>query len=75
MATYGWVTEAEADTYFATRLGASTYWASGAEKAAALTTAYNNLVDCGKFSFPSTATDKMKRGQYEQALFLFENIS
>ncbi len=68
--TIGWVTEATADTYFTTRLNSASWWLTGTAKEAALTTAYNDLNDCGLFVFPSTATDAMKRMQYEQALFI-----
>ncbi len=67
--TYGWVTIAEADEYFSTRLGSDAYWVSGTNKAAALQTAYNDLNDSGLFVLPTTANDKMKRAQFEQALF------
>lgn len=67
---YGWVTLAEAETYMGTRLGASKYWNTGASKIAALQTAYNQLVACGLFSFPTVAVDAMKNAQYEMALFL-----
>ena len=71
----GWVTINEADTYFSTRWvkdGPATgnYWVTGINKTALLTTAYNQLVNCGLFTFPETATDLMKYAQYEQALFL-----
>jgi hypothetical protein len=67
---YGWVTLAEAETYMGTRLGASKHWNTGADKAAALQTAYNQLVACGLFSFPETAVTAMKNAQCEMALFL-----
>jgi len=57
------VTIEEADAYFATRLGASTYWASGTEKEAALTTAENQLAA----AYGAIAD---KPSIYEQALFL-----
>lgn len=64
--TNSWVTEAEGDTYMALRAGA-TAW-STADKDGLLVTAYWDLNDCGLFSFPVTATDAMKRAQFEQAL-------
>jgi hypothetical protein len=67
---YGWINISDANTYMATRLGASKYWTDTAEKAAALQTAYNQLVGCGLFSFPSTAAQVMKDAQCEMALFL-----
>jgi len=70
--SYGWVEVAEADSYFATRLGASTYWTSGVEKEAALQTAYEQLISSPRLSLPSSTTDAMKKAQYEQALFLLQ---
>jgi len=67
---YGWITLAEAETYMATRLGASEHWNTGASKIAALQTAYNQLVACGLFSFPETVVAAMKNAQCEMALFL-----
>ncbi len=67
--TYGWVTLAEANLYFTTRMNASK-WTASTEKESALTTAYNYLIASGAFSLPSTTTDAMKKAQYEQALFL-----
>ncbi len=67
---YGWITLAEAETYMATRLGASEHWHTGASKEAALQTAYNQLVACGLFSFPETVVAAMKNAQCEMALFL-----
>jgi len=78
MATvYGWITEAEADIYFATRVGARVFWASGAEKAAALTMAYNDLTLCDEFLFDDVASgedppDVYIEAQCEQALFLLQ---
>lgn len=68
MALHGWVTEAEADLYFTTRLNAAGVWVAGI-KPAALQTAYEHLIGCGYFTFPDTATDEMKKMQYEQTLF------
>ena len=68
--TYGWVTVAEADTYFATRIRASDWWTSGAEQEAALQTAYEQLIAHPELSLPTEATAAMKKAQYEQALFL-----
>lgn len=65
----GWVELADADTYMSTRLNSGPYWYSGVDKTAALQTAYYDLIDAGIFSFPETATEQMKRAQYEQALF------
>lgn len=72
MATYGWITDDEADAYFALRYGAAQYWgtiASG-DEGPVLTTAYNQLFYSGMFEFPAVATQKMKDAQCEQALFL-----
>lgn len=66
---YGWVTVAEADIYMTLRLNADAIWSSGTSKEAALTTGYYDLLYCGKFAFPDTATDAMKDAQCEQTLF------
>jgi hypothetical protein len=79
MSIIGWVTIAEADAYFATRLNAAEVWASGTDKAAALTTAYNDLVACGEFDFSNVASgddaNPLKMAQCEQALFLLQDPS
>ena len=69
LGTNSWLTEAAADTYFGDRLGASDFWISGADKDAALITAFKQLNSAG-YSFPAVATQNMKDGQCEQALFL-----
>lgn len=69
-----WVTVAEADTYFSSRLGSSEHWCSGAEKETALITAYNQLNGCGLFSFPADVAQVMKNAQCEQALFLLIHV-
>ncbi len=71
--TNSWVTEAAATTYYASRIGADDYWVSGADKEASLVTAYNQLNNCGLFSFPTTVVQKMKDAQCEQALFLLQH--
>jgi len=68
--TNSWVTINEADTYFSERIGASAYWVSGAAKEAALITAFRQLNNAKGYSFPAAASDNMKYGQCEQALFL-----
>ena len=72
-----WVTEDEADTYFATRYGAAQHWASGTDKTAALATAYCDLIDCGDFEFEDVASgeeaeQELKDAQCEQALFIIQ---
>jgi hypothetical protein len=66
----GWILLVDAETYMATRVGATKYWHSGAEKIAALMTAYNQLVACGLFDFPVDVSVNMKNAQCEMALFL-----
>jgi len=66
--TYGWVTLAEADAYFALRIGSSPWQTSGADQEGALTLAYNMIN--AAFTIPSAITDVIKMMQYEQALFL-----
>jgi len=72
--TYGYVTLSEAATYFDTRLGASTYWTSGADKEGALQLAYNDLIDCGLFDLSLDSGEDTPQAwmdaQCEQALFL-----
>lgn len=67
-------TLAQANTYFGTRASVGTSWSglNDTEKTAFLTTANNDLVDCGLFSFPSTATEAMRRMECEQAFFLIK---
>lgn len=73
MATYGWVTELEADTYFDLHYTGRSYWDAETSKAAALLTAYRQLVGCNYFLFPSVSTTRMKYAQFEQALFIIMN--
>ena len=68
--TNSWLTEAAADTYFSDRVGVTDYWKSGAEKSPALITAYNELNNSNKYTFPTTATQVMKDAQCEYALHL-----
>ena len=63
------VSEGEADLYFATRLGASLYWASGTEKEAALETAETQLAT--RYALDSTV-QAHKNAVCEQALFLLQ---
>ena len=73
---YGFVTLSEAATYFDTRIGASTYWATGVDKEGALQTAYNDLIDCGLFDFTLDSGEDNPQewldAQCEQALFLLQ---
>ena len=75
-----WVSEDDADTYFETRLGASAYWTSGAEKEAALTTAQWQIENSDLFAdYPDldtsgeTADQAMADAVCEQALFLLQD--
>ena len=71
--TNSWVTEAAANDFMESRMGAADYWKDGEEdNEAALITAYKWL-NCGKFSFPTTATQPMKDAQCEMALFLLQH--
>ena len=65
-----WISLADANIYFATRVGAHKYWYTGILKEAALVTAYNQLVSCGLFDFPVSISINMKNAQCEMALFL-----
>ncbi|HOE64494.1 MAG TPA: hypothetical protein PK650_13075 [Candidatus Sumerlaeota bacterium] len=68
--TYGWVTETYADDYMQSRLNVVNWFASGANKVAALMMAYRQLISSPLFSFTSTISEQMKWAQLEQALFL-----
>jgi len=68
--TYGWVTLAEAEAFMLLRWGADQLWVTGIAKESALQTAYEDLIGCGLYSFPTTASAVMKKAQYEQALFI-----
>lgn len=69
--TNSWVTEAEADSYMESRIGAEDYWDDGDVKNhASLITAYKELNNTNKFTFPTTATAIMKDAQCEYALYL-----
>lgn len=74
-ARYGFLTIAEADSYFETRLGADQLWTDDTAKAAALTTAYNDLLNSQLFTLPTYEDTEdplqiLKDAQCEQALFL-----
>lgn len=69
--TNSWVTLAEAEAYFRTRLGSSGYWNGTANKVAALVTAFKQLLRCGMFNIAATDTAQaIKDAQCEMALFL-----
>jgi len=69
--TNSFCTVAEADAWFADRLGADRWTAASAgTKGAALVTAWRDLATCGRYAFPSAIADAMISGQCEQALFL-----
>ena len=73
--TNSWVTEAEANTFFEARIKSSDYWTtSAADNIPALITAYKWL-NCGKYNFPTTATQPMKDAQCEYAFFLLQHQS
>jgi hypothetical protein len=66
------VTVEQAATYFGSRLGASTYWVSGIDKTAALTTAQNQLAA----SYSLSASEETHRNAVcEQALMLLRNAT
>jgi uncharacterized protein YcfJ len=67
-----YITVAEADTYFATRLGAGAYWSDSTDaavKLAALQTAENALLA----EYALEDTDTCKNAICEQALFLLRD--
>lgn len=70
----GLVTIAQADTYFATRLGASAYWTAETEKEAALETAEEQLRDV--YTLPDSAEkldERITKAICEQAFFLLRD--
>jgi len=75
MALIGWVSLVEADAYFLTRTNSAMWSESYTDKTAALTTAYNQLKDSGRFNLPASpdAAGKLKRAQCEQAFFILKN--
>jgi len=75
MAAIGWITLEEAETYFETRYNSTAWDSAASSQTAALQTAYNQLIDCGRFSTPTTpdTPGKMKRAQCEQALFIIQH--
>jgi hypothetical protein len=81
-----WVTLAEADAYFTTRLNSSAWSALATDepKTAALTTAQNDIVAANRYVFEdedgvdlttddTTASQEMKDAVCEQALFLLND--
>jgi len=73
--TNSWVTVAEANTYFETRIKGSDYWTNGAaDNIPALITAYNWLMS-GKYSLAAStsATQSIKDAQCEMAFFLLQH--
>jgi len=69
--TNSWLSEADANLYFDDRVGVADYWTDdAAENPRALITAYKELNNCGKYSFPTTATQVMKDAQCEYSLHL-----
>lgn len=76
MADIGFVTIEEANTYFETRYGASTYWNTNTDKTAALVTAHKHLIDCNLFNLALDSGDVIptvfQDAQCEQALFIIQ---
>ncbi len=77
-----WLTTGEANDYFATRSGAADYWGdSYIDPTAELTTAQNDLVRSGLFTFSNAdgddltedPTQAMKDAVCEQALFRLQD--
>lgn len=72
--TNSWVTVAEADTYFATKWGASA-WATlpNASKESLLITAYNWIQAQSMFTIAPSATDQyIKNAQFETAWYVYK---
>lgn len=70
--TNTWVSLEDANIYMSTRLGASTFWNTAAEKEAALVTAYNFLM-ASDYDFPTDISNNMIMAQCETALFLLQH--
>lgn len=71
--TNSWISLAEANDYFATRVGSSLWNESNPiEKAQALVSAFNQLSGCGLFDIPSEITSNLKNAQCEMALFILK---
>jgi len=71
--TNSWIDLADANIYMSSRLMSGKYWHTAlgdSSKEAALITAYNYLVGCGLFDFPTVVSQNMKNAQCEMALFL-----
>lgn len=74
--TNTWVTAQEAEDYFGSRLGASTYWNDNTEKVAALVTAYKYLNNSGLYSIDADEdAQAVKDAQCEMALFLLQHMA
>lgn len=71
--TNTWISLDDAEDYFRTRVGAGRIWDESVDKIAALVTAFNQLNDCGLYSFPETPTGNMTKAQCEMALFLLKH--
>jgi len=70
--TNSWVTEAEANTYFLTRIHGDDYWTdSASDNIPALITAYNWLNV--RYDLPVVGTADIKNAQCEYALFLLQH--
>jgi hypothetical protein len=67
--------EAQADTYFATRLNA-TAW-TGTNKTPALWTAYHRLIDCADYDLSATTptSEPLRRAQCEMAYYMLKHLS
>ena len=65
-----WITIAQADAYFAGRLGADRHWTDLTDKAAALRTAQRQLMAAGRYRLPDLPDEAMALAVCEQALFL-----
>jgi len=77
----GYLTLAEANTYFTTRLSSSAWTGSDATKTAALTTAYDRLFYSGLFDLPTLAEATaeqlviLKKAQCEMAYYLLLHLA
>lgn len=73
-----WGLVEDAQEYLTKRFGAADLFASGVDTEALLVTAYNDIVNCGKYTFTTYASGEdipaaLIAAQAEQALFLYAN--
>jgi len=77
--TNSWISVADADTYFKTRLFANRLWndqLTQPDKEAALITAFNQIFGCGQFDLSlDDESSTIRQAQCEMALFLLQHLA